>query len=262
MTRRGWIGAAALGLLFVGAGPAERPAVRLLVPAYFYPAGEGLKDWSRLIASAERTPIVAIVNPASGPGPRVDPNYAEVFRKAKGTKVVLIGYVTLGYAKKPASAVKAEVDRWLDLYPDIRGIFFDEQPSGAADSAAVRESLAHARARLGRSALLVTNPGVPCAREYLGGPDGPVACVFEHEKGFESYRPPGWARELGAGRFAVLGYNVASADRMRAFLRDAVDQLAANVYVTDATIAKGNPWDRLPAYWDDEVNEAISLNRR
>jgi hypothetical protein len=175
---------------------------------------------------------------------------------------VLIGYVTLGYAKKPASAVKAEVDRWLELYPEVQGIFFDEQPSRAADAAAVLESVSYARRKLGRSALLVTNPGVPCAREYLGGDDGPVACLFEHEKGFEAYRPPDWAGPLGAGRFAVLGHRVATREQMRTFLRDAVGKLAANVYATDATIDGGNPWDRLPKYWDDEVDEVAALNRR
>jgi hypothetical protein len=262
MARSGLIWTAALGLLFVGAEPVEKPKVRLLVPAYFYPAGEGLKDWNRLIASAEKTPIVAIVNPASGPGKRVDDNYTVVFHKAKGTKIVLIGYVTLGYAKKPASAVKAEVDRWLELYPEIQGIFFDEQPSQATNAATVGGCFAYARSKLGRSALLVTNPGVACAREYLGGENGPVACLFEHEKGFESYRPPDWANPLGAGQFAVLGYHVATKDQMRMFMRDAVGKLAANVYVTDATIANGNPWDRLPTYWDDEVNEAVAMNRR
>jgi Spherulation-specific family 4 len=262
MSRLGLIWMIALGLAFVGARPVEKTTVRLLVPAYFYPAGEGLKDWDRLIASADRTPIVAIVNPASGPGKRVDENYTKVFSKAQRTKAVLIGYVTLGYAKRPASAVKAEVDRWLELYPGTQGIFFDEQPSQAIDAATVGECIAYARGKLGRSALLVTNPGVVCAREYLGGDDGSVACLFEHEKGFAAYRPPAWAKSVGAGRLAVLGYHVATKDQMRMFLRDSVEKLAANVYVTDATIANGNPWDRLPTYWDDEVNEAMALNRR
>ena len=86
MSRRDLIWTAICGALFVGVGPVEMPKVRLLVPAYFYPAGKGLKDWERLIASAEKLPIVAIVNPASGPGKRVDGSYSELFRKAKGRR--------------------------------------------------------------------------------------------------------------------------------------------------------------------------------
>jgi hypothetical protein len=53
--------------------------LRLLVPAYFYrPATP--PEWDRLIASARReVPIVAIANPASGPGTRADPNYIGVW---------------------------------------------------------------------------------------------------------------------------------------------------------------------------------------
>ena len=56
-----------------GASPAE-PALSLLVPAYIYPGGKGLKDWERLIAAADSVPIIAIINRDSGPGKQVDEN--------------------------------------------------------------------------------------------------------------------------------------------------------------------------------------------
>ena len=48
------------------------PKVRPLVPAYFYPGDKGLAHWNRMISTAGRVPTVAIVNPNSGPGDRVD----------------------------------------------------------------------------------------------------------------------------------------------------------------------------------------------
>src|SRR6266511_2045748 len=75
-----------LTLLVVAPGRADQPAaekaprVRLLVPAYFYPAGPGLKEWERLIAASARVPIVAVVNPASGPGKEADANYVKVLQ--------------------------------------------------------------------------------------------------------------------------------------------------------------------------------------
>ena len=68
-----------------GAGRAadpEPPRLSILVPAYFYPSGRGLKEWEKLIDAAGRAPIVAIANPASGPGKKVDPNYTAVIRRA------------------------------------------------------------------------------------------------------------------------------------------------------------------------------------
>lgn len=114
--------------------PATQPPVRILVPAYFYPSRDGLTAWKELLSSASAAPVVAIVNPASGPGRRVDPNYEEVFRLAKSSKATLIGYVTLSYAKRPAAEVKAEIDTWVKFYPRHSGDLLRRatQPGGAS----------------------------------------------------------------------------------------------------------------------------------
>ena len=38
------------------------PSVKLVVPAYFYPAGQGLKNWQKLPSAAAKIPIVVIAN--------------------------------------------------------------------------------------------------------------------------------------------------------------------------------------------------------
>lgn len=136
-------------LCLTGKGSAaEKDGPQLLVPAYFYPAGAGLKAWDALLDSASKTPLVAIVNPASGPGKKVDANYMAIFTKAKKSKAIPIGYVPLGYAKRSTDEIKADVDRWLEFYPGVRGIFFDEQPSGAEHVRFAREVFAHARTKI------------------------------------------------------------------------------------------------------------------
>ena len=67
------------------AEPARIPT-GLLVPAYIYPAGEGLTAWNDLIAAADKVPIVAIINPASGPGTQVNPEIKAVFERANRSK--------------------------------------------------------------------------------------------------------------------------------------------------------------------------------
>ncbi len=125
-----------------GADP-EEPVLGLLVPAYIYPGSEGLKDWDRLIAAADRVPIIAIVNRDSGPGKHVDQNLLAVLERARRSKLMMIGYVPLKYARRPVALVKADVDGWLSLYPGVlSGIFFDEQPSGPEGVAFVAECAA------------------------------------------------------------------------------------------------------------------------
>jgi hypothetical protein len=228
------------------------PSLRLLVPAYFYPAGKGFDEWKRLIDSSTKAPVVGIVNPDSGPGKRVDENYVRVFDLARGKPIRLIGYVTLSYGKRPISAVKGDIDSWLHFYPDIQGIFFDEQPSQEDLAGFATECFAYAHSKIA-SATLVTNPGVVCARSYLSARDSPAACLFEHHEGFDRYQLPEWAVGLPSERFVVLLYQVKTVDEMRARLDEAIKKRSGYIYITDAPGPM--PWERLPSYWDELVQQ-------
>jgi len=258
-------GTLVLGLWLVACGTApfaqaEEPELSLLVPAYIYPGGKGLKDWDRLIAAADRVPIVAIVNQDSGPGKHLDEHLRAVLERARRSKLTLIGYVPLTYAKRPVADVKADVDRWLSLYPGVlSGIFFDEQPSGPEGVPFVAECAAYVRRRI-KNARIVSNPGTICAPEYLAIAGSPTVCVFESKTGIDAYRPPPWRTKFRPGQMAVLLYDVQTADAMKRSLKEMVRKRAGYVYVTDDSGA--NPWDRLPSYWDEEVADVAAENRR
>lgn len=240
--------------------PAEdAPRVRLLVPAYFYPAGPGLKEWERLIAASARVPIVAVVNPASGPGKEADPSYVKVLKRAReAKKLTLIGYVHTSYGKRRLEEVQADVDTWLRLYPGIQGIFFDEQASGA-DGVKYQASLyKYARGKPGLK-LVVTNPGTVCAEQYLSEPAADVACLFEGPKVFDPSILPPWKTKYSPTRFATLSYKVGTAKAMRECIESAVEKKIGYVYVTDAE--GSNPWSRLPKYWEEAVAAVTAANR-
>jgi hypothetical protein len=113
------------------AGDARPVPMRLWVPAYYYPFGPGLREWNRLIASAKAVPIVAIVNPGSGPGDHVDTNFAAIIPRARRAGVTVVGYIGTQYTRKPLEQVEREIETFLSFYPDIQGIQFEEQRSDA-----------------------------------------------------------------------------------------------------------------------------------
>jgi serine/threonine protein kinase len=236
---------------------AAKPRLRLLVPAYIYPTGEGLAEWYRLIDSAGAAGTVIIANPASGPGPKADPNYEKVIERARDKKVVVLGYVSTKYGTRPLRLVKDEVDRWLRFYPGVQGIFFDEQAS-AADQAIYYAALyEYVRKDRGLS-LSVGNPGALCAEEYLSRPAADVACLVETNKDLSAYRRPPWATRYPAERFAALLSKIETAERMQQALREMKAAHIGYCYVTDG---KGdNPWGRLPTYWDQEVKAVQQMN--
>ena len=108
------------------AGTSQR--LRLLVPAYIFPAGEGRREWQRFIDAASKAEIVAIANPDSGPGDERNIDYAAIFTEASKQGVTLVGYVSTDYGRRPQVEIKSDVDTWVRLYPQIRGFFFDQQP--------------------------------------------------------------------------------------------------------------------------------------
>lgn len=240
-----------------GNQPASQPALRLLVPAYFYPAGDGLAHWDNLLAAADKVPVVAIVNPASGPGRRVDSNYVAIVDRAKQTKITLIGYVSTSYAKRPIAEVQADVDGWLKMYPGIQGIFFDEQASAAEHVPYYAALYKYVREEQ-KLSLVVTNPGTVCDEAYLSHPAADVVCLFENRTPFTADRLPDWCGKYAAEHVAVLPYNVTTADGMRACLKTAAAGKVGYLYVTDDS--GRNPWDRLPTWWAEEVDAVRGLN--
>src|SRR5262245_57554492 len=80
-------------------GPAA-PRLRLLVPAYFYPGGEGLAEWKRLLKAPDPATVVIIANTASGPGKVADSNFVRVLDQAREKGFLVIGYVRTMYGKR------------------------------------------------------------------------------------------------------------------------------------------------------------------
>ncbi|HUY31831.1 MAG TPA: spherulation-specific family 4 protein [Pirellulales bacterium] len=264
--RHAWVVLMLLSACAVGGAcpAADSPAklrptvkVKLFVPAYFYPAGEGLKEWDRLIAAAA-VPIVAIANPASGPGERADPNHAKIIGRAARAGVTVIGYVSTQYAKKPRARVKAEIDRWKEFYPSIKGVFFDEQTSDASQVDYYRELFDYSRKKI-KDGFVASNPGVACDVAYVTEACADLVCVFEHFEAYDDFTPPPAWGEKARRRAAVVPYQTTDADQMRQRLHRAAQFHLGYFYATDAGGA--NPWDRLPTYFDDEVAAVREVNR-
>jgi len=282
--RRAWLVAAGLATLLVGGvaiglafyragkpengrppgppGPAPRaaaPRLRLLVPAYFYPGGEGLAEWKRLLKAPDPAMVVIIANTASGPGRVADPNFVRVLDQAREKGFTVIGYVRTMYGKRPADEIKEDVDRWVRLYPGVAGIFFDEQASAADQVDDYAVLYEYVRKQRGLR-LVVNNPGTTCAEEYLSRPTADVVCVFESTKEFNQFRLPAWAAGYPASRFAALGSKADDPGRMKQDVLAMAEKHIGYCYVTDGR--PSNPWDRLPSYWEAELDAVRQANEQ
>jgi hypothetical protein len=240
-----------------GKASAKLVRMRLWVPAYYYPFGPGLVQWNHLIASAKKVPIVAIVNPASGPGDHVDTNFAAVLPRARRAGITLVGYVSTQYGRKPLAQVENEIDTFLKFYPDLQGFHFDEQASAASAVDYYAELYAFVQQRI-KGGLVLSNPGTNCDSAYAARPTADVIAVFENEQGFDKLVPSAWMSRFPASRFCAQAHNVATEADMKKAVRRAAELKIGYIFVTDDK--NPNPYDRLPSYWDAEVEAISKLN--
>ena len=237
-------------------------AAQLLVPAYFYPNATGTNYWNDLATAAHVAPLVAILNPNSGPGASADPQYVAALAQLHAAGGKVIGYVSTNYGNRSAALVQADVDQYASLYA-VDGIFVDEMSNLAADVAYYASLYSYIK---GKSAAwsVVGNPGTNTLEDYLKpatrGADALV--IFEDDAGnYAGFTPAAWTAGYSADHFAAIIHTQASATGMLVNLSSLGAQHVGRVFVTDDVLS--NPYDTLPAYWSNEVLEvapAITLD--
>ena len=229
--------------------------VGLLVPMYVYPGDvQRNPHFKRLIDLKRRyetVPMWVIVNPASGPGESVDPNYTEAIDRLVGAGCVVLGYVTTSYSERSEAEVQAEIDQWLEMYPRIHGIFFDEMIyEDTAAGAAYQASLS----RYAHSAgcwPTVANPGADTPSRYFAAGAADVIIVHEgsswpEEQRLKGNTATGYANYPPQTR-GVLVYSQPTLDKNRLQM---VQKYSRWIYVTEDVYRPGdpeapNPWDSL-----------------
>lgn len=74
-------------------------------------------------------PIIMVINPSSGPGETVNSDYATAIKRLTGAGITVVGYISLQNGSKSFDVVKSEIDKWTDLYPEVKGAFFNSVPN-------------------------------------------------------------------------------------------------------------------------------------
>lgn len=102
----------------------------ILIPLYIYPADIYTNDvYNEIISLARSYPkidVIAVLNPASGPGDVVDGNYLAAVKRLSGADVKVAGYVHSSYATRDINEIYNDILGWKNLYPGTIGIFIDE----------------------------------------------------------------------------------------------------------------------------------------
>ncbi|HEV8320606.1 MAG TPA: spherulation-specific family 4 protein [Myxococcota bacterium] len=220
---------------------AASAATGTIVPLYTDPPDVTWDAVAAAKAAHPTVPVVAILNPANGPGAGADPDYAAGLAALRGAGVVAIGYVFTGYAARPAADVQADVDLWASFYGgELDGIFFDEQSNLPADAPYYGALSAYADgAGLG---FTVGNPGTDTDPAYVGTVD--VLLIYESAGLPAVAALGGWHTGYDRANFGIIPYAVPALDG--AFVA-AASPYVGWVYLTDDDLP--NPWDSVSSYF-------------
>ncbi len=220
----------------------------LLVPLYTYPT-DG--TWAAVIQAKTihpSVPIVAIINPDSGPGPSKSSDYATGIASLEAAGVRVIGYVPTGYGTSSysgVSQVEGEMDDYATWYPDLDGIFFDEMSTSAGEQSYYATLATHASSL--SFAMTVGNPGTAVPSALLG--IFTVLVIYEDPNLPDASAIDAYQATYGSAPFAFIAYGVPALPS--AATMQSLDAYVAYEYVTD--LGGANPYGALPSYFANEV---------
>ena len=211
--------------------------VGLLVPLYIYPGS----TWNTLInikTTYPALPIIAVINPGSGPGTAQNSDYVSWIAKLQAANILVLGYDHTSYGARPTADVKADIDRYLAFYPSIDGIFFDEMSYLKTGNESYYSTVSNYAKGKGFP-ITIGNPGATLPPSYLQTVDYVVISESKTSPELTSYGT--YASYMS--RLVMITINQATLPTTW------VNQAAASIgwiYVTSDTLP--NPYDTLPSY--------------
>lgn len=217
----------------------EATKTGILIPLYIRP-GSAWTHVETVHRSHPEIPVIAIVNPSSGPGTSKSETYAQVIPILAGSGVAVGGYIFTDYAARPLAQVEEDLDRWREWYPDVSAIFIDEMASKKEQVAYYQtvRNLAHAKG----FTKTVGNPGTAPDPEIFTAAD--VIVVSEGTTPPEPTALEALAAKGGRGKMAILIHG-ASRELVDSWL-PRTKTLLSHVYLTEDVLP--NPWNTVSSH--------------
>jgi hypothetical protein len=188
--------------------------------------------------------------------PTIDPNYARIIARC-APRTPVLGYVSTRYGARPLgrpgtvdpTTVLGQVRLWRWLYPAIGGVFLDEVSSSPDDGQGDYYETVTAAV----DGKVVANLGTPPPTDWLLARQiADTLVVFENTAAaFDRFAMPAWAAAHPPSAFAAIAHGATSPDDVRRIRRRSSAMDIGALYVTDRTMADGNPYRGLPSppFW-------------
>lgn len=236
----------------------KSPPPGIIVPLYTQPT-DG--SWSQLISvksAHPHVPIIAIINPASGPGSGPSEQWASGIDSLRAAGIKVVGYVATGYGYIYLSDVESQIQDYSSWY-HVDGIFFDEMAnsngSGTCPSACTLQQyysdLVSYAGNLGYK-LTIGNPGSstdPSFNKIMS-----ILVIYENSGSAAISSVQSSTAAYGnKTAFGVIDIGVPMNSTLETSYSSYVGWIYMTDYCTGVSVSVCNPYDGLPSYFSTLV---------
>src|SRR3989475_8931166 len=213
---------------------------------YINPGPNGI-NWQPLIAAKQahpRVPIIAMINPNSGPGTSYDSNFNTGINNMRASGIIVLGYIGTKYCAMTLSTAEGQIDTYHSFYK-LDGFLFDEMKNTSGCESYYSTLTNYAKSTYGDT-LIIGNPGTSTIQSYVGTVDNII--IYESQ-GLPSISTL-QSRTFGLAKsgFCFDAYGVGTLDPTYAAQ---ASQYVGCMQITDDS--GSNPYDTLPSYLSSEI---------
>jgi hypothetical protein len=221
----------------------------IMVPLFSYHG----PSWSQLIKWHQQyptVPMVAVVNPALGPGPFLDPNFEVGIRSLQNAGIPVLGYIATHYAHLSLQTLEATITNYRNWY-HVNGTVLDQMNN------TFEEGYYSAITSFDRSigmTMTVGNPGTEVPSTYVGVVDMNV--IYESPGVPSLSFVGGWHTSYPKSNWVITAYGVPTLDVNWVL---GASQYVGYLYITDGVWP--DPYTGgLPSYMNTLMSTLASVD--
>jgi hypothetical protein len=240
--------------------PTSASRLGVLYPLFSYPLWQlpTVYSWDDVAAQSRKANIIAIINPADGPGGAGFPisDFRLGMDDLKQANVPMIGYVATDLGARELASVKADIDTWDTAYAAwVSGIYLGNVSNNPIAFAYYQELYGYIKAKGHVRDLAVLGLGASVDRRYTA--IGDILVLFENSYAdWVNYTPDAWVANEDRRKVAALVYGAFATTAMTNAQRLADERNFGWIFVTNDSPPA--PYDALPMYWVAEVGALTS----
>jgi hypothetical protein len=227
------------------------------VPLYMYPP----LGWSTFTATGLPRVCLEVLNPNSGPGTEVDVGYAAAYNASREKRIPVLGYIPTTYGARNLDDVKADIQTYLRLYPNVSGFFFDEvadEVTSAEDDPIFLYYKAIYDYVLAEvpypKQYVALNPGAVVAERFMGISSS--ICLYEDTAAnYFTFPHPSWLYKHDRKKIWHIVHTVTSTNEQELVFNRARELNVGLIYATSDIMP--NPYDTVSIY-ESELETLLS----